>query len=274
LMGLHATFADQILMCTAQSESPARGLYEISQDPVYGWNTSFAPIPLPDDEVLAYTVANSPLCHAAISKWCYVAGVDFADKNRLNVFHKVDRCAKFAGGVAAFAAELLNGLTGDFEIPEQTEVCYSCHSADSSVGSLFPAQQGHMDCTECHADLTPHYGKLLIVDDVWTLDGDGNPKSTFTAGDSIQYKVQFTFLGSGTVFVKTYQSRAAGTCGKIQGFKNSQTLMAGTYEWTWSGTIPSGCTGDAKVIMDLKMFDYQGGVLLSEVKKNYKFKIT
>jgi hypothetical protein len=114
----------------------------------------------------------------------------------------------------------------------------------------------------------------LIIEDVWTADGSGNAKSTFTAGEAIQYKVQFTILGSGSCYVKTYQSRAKGTCGKIQGLPKAEALMAGTYEWTWSGTVPVACTGAAKVIMDLKMFDCQGGVLQSEAKKNHNFMIT
>jgi hypothetical protein len=40
------------------------------------------------------------------------------------------------------------------------------------------------------------------------------------------------------------------------------------------GTVPGGFTGDAKVIMNMRMFDYEGGNLLAEVKKINKFKIT
>jgi hypothetical protein len=130
-----------------------------------------------------------------------------------------------------------------------------------------------MDCTECHTDFKPHRALNLIIEDVWTADGAGVATNTFTAGNTIQCKVQFTVLGSGSCFMKTYKSRAAGTCGKMLGLPKSEALMAGTYTWTWAGTVPGGCTGNAKVIMDLKMFDYAGGHLIGEVKKNHNFTI-
>jgi len=272
LMNLNsATFCDQIMYYVCQTEFPCRGLRDLMSDPTYGWDTSFAPVPMADDEVLAYTTSNSPLCHASVSKWAYAAGVSMTATTPYATAHKTDRCAKVCADVAAFTAGLLNGAISSLTMPELTADCYSCHQTGST---LAPAQQGKMDCQECHTDFKPHRALNLIIEDVWTADGSGNAKSTFTAGDPIQCRVQFSILGSGSCFMKTYQSRAAGTCGKILGLPKSETLMAGTYEWTWSGTVPVGCTGAAKVIMDLKMFDNQGGVLQAEAKKIHKFTIT
>ncbi|MCP4340115.1 MAG: hypothetical protein GY799_14800, partial [Desulfobulbaceae bacterium] len=40
---------------------------------------------IPDEEVLAHTVSDSPLCHISISKWCRAAGVSVADLSCENV---------------------------------------------------------------------------------------------------------------------------------------------------------------------------------------------
>jgi predicted CXXCH cytochrome family protein len=274
LMNLNtATFVDQIMYYYCQTEFPVRGLHDLylsDPDP-----SSWAREPMPDDDVLAYTVANSPLCHASVSKWAYAAGVDMsAPGTTAGTAHKTDRCAKVAAAGAAFTAELLNGAISNLTMPYLTASCYSCHQTHLTSGGAGPAQQGKMDCRECHTDFKPHRALSLVIEDVWTADGSGNSKSTFTAGDPIQCKVQFSILGSGSCFMKTYQSRVAGTCGKILGLPKNETLSTGTYEWTWSGTVPGGCTGAAKVIMDLKMFDFQGGPLHAESKKIHKFTIT
>lgn len=270
LMNLNtATFCDQIMFYACQTEFPCKGLRDLMSDPTYGWDTAFAPVPMDDDEVLAYTTANSPLCHASVSKWAYAAGVSMTATTPYATAHKTDRCAKVAADIAAFTAHLLNGAISSLAMPGLTADCYSCHQ----TGTL-PAQQGKMDCWECHTDFKPHRALNLVIEDVWTADGSGHAKDTFTAGDPIQCRVQFSVLGSGSCFVKTFESRAKGTCGKILGLAYNKALMAGTYEWMWSGTVPGGCTGAAKVIMDLKMFDYQGGVLQSEAKKNHNFTIT
>jgi hypothetical protein len=272
LMNLNtATFVDQILLHYCQTEFPCRGLRDLMSDPTYGWDTSFGPVPLADDEVLAYTIANSPLCHASVSKWAYAAGVDMSAPTPYATAHKTDRCAKVAAAGAAFTAELLNGVISDLTMPALTAECYSCHQPHPSLG---PAQQGKMDCLECHTNFKPHRALNLVIEDVWTADGSGNAKSTFTAGEQIQYKVQFSILGSGSCFVKTVHSKAAATCAEILELSKSETLSAGTYEWTWSGTVPGSCTGAAKVIVNIKMFDYEGGALRGGAKKIHKFTIS
>jgi hypothetical protein len=266
LMNWHSSFAEQIMFYASQT------LFPISLDDLYLSDpTGWAHEPVPDAEVLAHTVANSPLCHASVSKWAYAAGVNMSAPNAYGSAHKTDRCAKVAAAVASFTAGLINGATSSLTMNPLTASCYSCHQTGSTSA---PAQQGKMDCGECHTDFKPHRALSLVIEDVWTADESGNSKSTFTAGDPIQCKVQFSILGSGSCFMKTYQSRVAGTCGKILGLPKNETLSTGTYEWTWSGTVPGGCTGAAKVIMDLKMFDFQGGPLHAESKKIHKFTIT
>jgi hypothetical protein len=254
-------------------------LFPISLDDLYAaYPSSWAHQPVPDAEVLAHTISNSPLCHASVSKWAYAAGVSMTATDVYGSGHKTDRCAKVASAGAAFTAALINdiiastAIPADYGMPALTAQCYSCHGYGTSAPGA-PDNQGKMDCGECHTDNKPHRALSLVIEDVWTADGSGSSKNTFTGGDSIQYKVQFSILGSGSCFMKTYKSRAAGTDGKIQGLPKNETLSAGTYEWTWSGTVPGGSSGAAKVIMDLKMFDYQAGPLQAEAKKIHKFTI-
>jgi hypothetical protein len=225
---------------------------------------------MPDDEVLAYTVANSPLCHASVSKWAYAAGVSMTATTPYATAHKTDRCAKVAASVASFVAGLINGATSSLTMPDITAACYACHQTSS-----LPAQQGKMDCGMCHTDFRPHthVSKNLVIEDVWTEDGAGHAKDTFNAGNTIVCKVRFSVIGPGTCFVKTVTSRAKGPCGKILGLPMNETVMSGTNVWSWSGTVPGGCSGAAKVIMNLNAFDYQGGNLLAQAKKNYNFVI-
>jgi len=272
LMNLNnATFVDQIMFHYCQTEFPIRGLHDLYlSDPN---PSSWSKVPVPDEDCPAYTTANSPLCHVSVSKWAYAAGMDMSQPTPYGTAYKTDRCAKVAAAGAAFTAELLNGAISSLTMPALTNDCYSCHQPHLTSGGAGPAQQGKMDCRECHTDFKPHRALSLVIEDVWTADGSGNAKSTFTAGEAIQCIVQFSILGSGSCFMKTYKSRVAGTCGKIMGLPKSETLMAGSYQWTWSGTVPVGCTGAAKVIMDLKMFDSQGGPLQAETKKNHNFTI-
>jgi len=155
LMNLHATFAEQIMLYMCQTEFPMKGLHDqYVADAGAGW----AKEPVPDDEVLAYTTADNPLCHASVSKWAYAAGVSMAATTPYSTAHKTDRCAKVAAAGAAFTAELLNGVTSGLTIPVATAACMTCHSTTTAIGigATGPGQQGKMDCQECHKDFSPH----------------------------------------------------------------------------------------------------------------------
>jgi hypothetical protein len=263
------SLADQVMYYACQTEFPLKGLHDIYlSDPN---PSSWYKVPMPDDEVLAYTVANSPLCHVSVSRWAYAAKVSMTATTPYATAHKTDRCAKVAASVASFVAELINGATSSFTMPDITAGCYDCHKTSS-----LPAQQGKMDCGYCHTDFRPHtdVSKNLVIEDVWTEDGAGNAKDTFAGGDTIVCKLKFSVMGPGTCFVKTVKSKAKNACGgKILGLPMNQTVMSGTNVWAWSGTVPGGCSGAAKVIMNLNAFDYQGGSLLAQAKKNYNFVI-
>jgi hypothetical protein len=154
LMGIYASFTDQIMYYACQTEFPITGLHDLwVADGGSGWSKE----PVPDGEVLAYTTADSPLCHVSVSKWAYAAGVSMTEPTSYGTAHKTDRCAKVAAGIAAFTAGLLNEyiasnpIPQDYTMPDATATCYGCHY----TGSV-PAQQGKMDCETCHEDLRPH----------------------------------------------------------------------------------------------------------------------
>jgi hypothetical protein len=123
-------------------------IYDYVSNPTGGWVFQ----PVPDAEVLAHTTAHSPLCHVSVSKWAFAAGVSMAATDSYGSGHKTDRCAKVASAMAAFTADLINdGITTGFAMPADAATCYGCHY----TGSV-PAQQGKMECLECHTNNTPH----------------------------------------------------------------------------------------------------------------------
>ncbi|WP_227763597.1 C-GCAxxG-C-C family (seleno)protein [Zhaonella formicivorans] len=119
-----------------------------------GWYTTF---PFPSSKHEAYakfkgqitTVANSPLCHASVSKWCVAAGA------KVNSPEKYDRCAKLSGDVAAKAIELLNAklidknFTKSYTVPAEFAACMGCHQGKDS---MLDNEQGKMNCVNCHDD--------------------------------------------------------------------------------------------------------------------------
>jgi len=130
-----------------------------------------------------------------------------------------------------------------------------------------------MDCLECHNPGTYHVPNKIVIEDVWTEDGASNAKDTYTAGDTIVAKVRFAVLGAGSAYVKTFQSRVKGPCGKILPCPRAETLMSGVHTWSWSGVVPAGCTGKGKVIMELKSYHYQGSAIISDVIETHGFTI-
>jgi hypothetical protein len=152
IAGTDIKFVDQIMLHYSQTEFPPRGLYDIYMDPDYQ-NLFAGNIPAPDDEVLAYDIPHSQLCHVSVSKWMDAAGVDAGAKNAYGIPHKNDRCAKVTGDVAAFTAGLLNGMTSNYEMSDSTEACLYCHQAK---GSPSVPQQGKLNCLNCHVDNEPH----------------------------------------------------------------------------------------------------------------------
>jgi hypothetical protein len=157
LMNKYSAYGTQIIYYYCQTELPLPGLHDLFLDPTYGWDTSFAPEPVPDDEMLAVTVADSPLCHVSVSKWGNAAGVNLHEPTAYGTAYKTDRCAKLSGDIAAFTATLINGATSNLVMPADTAACSACHN--TSADSVVPGQQGMMDCGHCHTQQAVIIGK-------------------------------------------------------------------------------------------------------------------
>jgi len=285
LIGLHGALGGEALGHYSETEFPTGQIPALNGDPDYGpggtlglpWNWT----PIADEDVLAKTTSYSPLCHVSISKWCYAAGVHLGSKDINNMVYKNDRCGKICADMAAFTAEMINyyalnaAVENPYTLPTETAGCKTCHWKSGNDPAIFPAQCGLMDCTECHMPGTYHGGMKVVVEDVWTEDNAGNPKDTFAGGDPIVYKVKFAILGPGSCFLRAYRSKAKGQGGYVKKFDYTDTLMSGSYEQSWSDTLPSsGSEGNARMIMKLLLKDYQGGTTISETKTIHRFTIT
>jgi len=146
-----AALSDKVLFEYSQSEFPPKGLYDASA----GWDLGVANIrPLPDSDVPAYVVPDSPLCHVSISKWCYAAEVDLNDTTPEGIIYKNDRCGKICAYMAYFTATLINGDNPLYSVSDATANCQTCHHADSYP---IPAQHGKMECYMCHQMPSSHY---------------------------------------------------------------------------------------------------------------------
>jgi len=287
LMNLHGVLGSEVMGHYCSTEFPTYGVCDLFA--VSPWDQSYAPIPIPDEEVLAKTKSFSPLCHVSISKWCHAAGVHLGSKDLLGTSYKQDRCGKICADMAAYTAQLVNDyllyladqqlipptgvpkVTDPYVIPAATADCITCHTAKSIAKG--PAQHGKMDCAECHTPGTIHSGPQLVLEGVWTANENGEPKNQFAAGDPIQFMAQFSVLGAGSCYVKTYQAKAKSKCRKIMNLKQGGTQLPGTQVWSWSKAAPN-CPGTGKVVMQLRMFDEEGGNLIGQVKKIHKFNIS
>ena len=90
------------------------------------------------------TVADSPLCHVSVSRWCYKTGNEMHSKERS------ERCARVTADVAQKAVKILNakisGKTIDSKPSNHSVTCNACHDK----GKESDIAKGKMDCGTCH----------------------------------------------------------------------------------------------------------------------------
>lgn len=94
----------------------------------------------------AQSIANSPLCHISVTKWCKKAGVKEGSKERS------DRCAKVTGDVAKKAVLILNDwhantFKPEYSTNEEFADCIACHV---DRGGKLNNSKGTMNCISCH----------------------------------------------------------------------------------------------------------------------------
>jgi hypothetical protein len=142
-------------LCGA-ANGAAMAIYLVSTDPAPAINEVMAfyeqealPNYLPAEpkfQVVA-SVADSPLCHVSISKWCDASGYKASSPERL------DRCAQLVASVAKYTAEVLNAqVDGSFKAAhphsEAVVACRGCHE----WGSVLDNTRGKMSCGACHSE--------------------------------------------------------------------------------------------------------------------------
>ncbi|MDY6862682.1 MAG: PKD domain-containing protein [Thermodesulfobacteriota bacterium] len=94
------------------------------------------------------------------------------------------------------------------------------------------------------------------IEGFWTSDEQGNPKSSFAAGDNIKFNIKFTVSTEKPLSVRI-KGKASGektTIGKwnIRLSRKSGRVTSGSYIWSWEGVIPEGINTEQDGIVDIK----------------------
>jgi hypothetical protein len=286
IIGLHGALGSSVMGYTSTTPFPTSALPDLYYaDDGYGPSDyTYPKQPIANEDVLAHTASHSPLCHVAVSKFLYAAGISQSTVGPTGYGHRPDRCAKLVGDVAAYTAELINhyalyGVDADpYTVSEATASCQVCHVGNNTDQG--PAINGIMDCSECHMPGTFHTAGDFFIDDLWTEDGSGNPKSTFAPGETIVYKLRFAIVGAGSFFVRT----VPGQTGRIvkttpsgtstHAFSNSEECMSTVTIWSWSETVPMNATQKGKFVVKLQVADTATGPLLAEKNREVYFNVS
>ncbi len=142
-------------LCGA-ANGAAMAIYLVSKDPAPAINEVMAfyeqealpnYLPAQPKFEVASSVADSPLCHVSISRWCEASGYKASSPERL------DRCAQLVASVAKFTAEVLNAQEeGSFKAAhphtEAVVACRGCHEWGTDLDNT----RGKMSCGVCHVE--------------------------------------------------------------------------------------------------------------------------
>ncbi len=101
-------------------------------------------------EIFTPTVANSPLCHISVERFCKTNNVSSGSKERS------ERCARLTSDTAHFLVTRLNELyknskyEKEFAMSKAATDCRSCHAkgVEMDKGGW---SRGRMDCEPCHS---------------------------------------------------------------------------------------------------------------------------
>jgi hypothetical protein len=142
-------------LCGA-ANGAAMAIYLVSKDPAPAINEVMAfyeqealpnYMPTQPKFQVVSSIADSPLCHVSISKWCTASGYKASSPERL------DRCAQLVASIAKYTAEVLNAqVEGSYKAahPHSAAVvaCRGCHE----WGSVLDNIRGTMSCGACHSE--------------------------------------------------------------------------------------------------------------------------
>ena len=105
-------------------------------------------------DILVQTVAESPLCHVSVTRWCKAAG--YASKSP----ERSERCARLTSDIVAYTATKLNSYFAnayktEYSMSASAQGCTSCHES----GKPFETggwTRGKMQCNTCHDQEQDH----------------------------------------------------------------------------------------------------------------------
>jgi hypothetical protein len=153
------------------------------------------------------------------------------------------------------------------------------------VGTYENVYYNHV-CWVCHQQGLAEYNRApgkVMINDLWTTDSSGNPKTVFARGEAIQYHVNFNIIGKSPLYKVTAFWKAKSTNGTFWKFtrNDDQTIPpdpAVSEHWIWSGTtIPpaplSSSPSDAKVVITINMYNLSGDTLISTKQMTKTFKV-
>ena len=119
-------------------------------DELFGWYQKEA-LPTyrpahPRVEIAVTSVANSPLCHVSVSRWCKAA------RAKSFSLERDERCAWLTASVAKKTVEILNArmdntFKSSYPLPKFVKECRSCHDK----GGMIENTRGKMECGTCHS---------------------------------------------------------------------------------------------------------------------------
>lgn len=109
-------------------------------------------------DILVQTVANSPLCHVSVTRWCKASGFTSGSPER------GERCARLTSDVVAFTAEKLNAYHAktyktQYAMSAVAKECNSCHSDKQESFEAGGWTRGKMQCDICHDVEPDHFAK-------------------------------------------------------------------------------------------------------------------
>jgi hypothetical protein len=104
------------------------------------------------------TVANSPLCHISVSKWCTKTGFKTSSPQR------ADRCGRLTASVVRYAVDLLNKQAAGtfkaaFKVTPPVAECLTCHGKGSPMEDVHVSNQSQ--CIECHTSLPSSHDAFM-----------------------------------------------------------------------------------------------------------------
>jgi len=166
--------------------------------------------------------------------------------------------------VDATSCESCHTQTLPFYDPNQIRICERCHPA-ARLHSAH-ADLGTAACQACHGQQS----QMVRINNAYTTDGSGNPRTAFTPGAAIQYHFDYDVVGDAA---KAYKVKAEVTAfGLLLAAKESRYPGTG-YQMMVPGTVKATALPGAvkNIVMKLKL--KYAGVLLDKDKRTVQITI-